>query len=119
MTTLTHDEFQNLLLSEDDDIFDAAVSMLPAEDHLEFLEARKKYRHLQEEFMDRLESECNSLVVLYLNLEEAASEKSALIAGAMYLKGVLEDHVDLRITGWTAPGRERLEEDPDDTIVKN
>ena len=50
MTTITHEEYQNLIFSEEEP-YEAAISMLPEEDRAEFLAAQNRYRTLHKEFI--------------------------------------------------------------------
>ena len=67
------------------------------------MEAQKTYRALMKKFTDALKALDPSLLRQYLHLEEAATDLFTYRADAMYLKGVMEEHVDLRKQGWTAP----------------
>ena len=102
MTPITHEEYQNLILSEEEP-YETAISILPEEDRAEFITAQNKYRPLQKEFMSKLKTLDPSLLKQYLRLEEAATDLFTFRSDSMYLKGVMDDHADLRIKGWSAP----------------
>lgn len=102
MTTITHEEYQNLIFSEEEP-YETAINMLPEEDRAEFLKAQNRYRTLQKDFMDRLKALDPSLLRFYLRLEEAATDRDTYRIDSMYLKGVMDDHADLRMQGWSAP----------------
>ena len=102
MTTITHEEYQNLISSEEEP-YETAISMLPEEDRAEFLKAQNRYRTLQKEFMSKLKTLDPSLLRQYLRLEEAATDRNTYRIDSMYLKGVMDDHADLRLQGWLAP----------------
>lgn len=102
MTTITHEEYQNLIFSEEEP-YEAAISMLPEEDRAEFLAAQNRYRTLQKEFMSKLKALDPSLLKQYLRLEEAATDRNTYRIDSMFLKGVMDDHADLRMKGWSAP----------------
>lgn len=102
MTTITHEEYQNLIFSEEEP-YETAISILPEEDRAEFIAAQNRYRTLQKEFMSKLKTLDPSLLRQYLRLEEAATDRNTYQIDAMYLKGVMDDHADLRLQGWSAP----------------
>ena len=79
------------------------ISIFPEEDRAEFIAAQNRYRTLQKEFMSKLKTLDPSLLRQYLRLEEAATDRNTYQIDAMYLKGVMDDHADLRIKGWSAP----------------
>ena len=75
MTTITHEEYQSLILS-DEEPYETAISMLPEEDRAEFLKAQNRYRTLQKEFMSKLKTLDPSLLRQYLRLEETATDRN-------------------------------------------
>ena len=80
-----------------------AIAVLPEEDHAKFLEVDLECRSLQDEFMTKLRLTDPLLFKLYLKLEESVNERAVIRANAMYLKGTLDEHIDLRMAGWRAP----------------
>ena len=108
---ITHEEYQNLVASEDDPYLDA-IRHLPDEDQDEYYKMNDKCRCLSDAFQRRLakidqssgsDDIVTSLVKEYLRVEEARNNRNSMMADAMYLKGILEEHADLRMQGWIAP----------------
>ena len=102
MAAITHEEYQNLILSEEDP-YEAAISQLPEEDRITFLTAQQKYRSMQKDFVEKLKATDQSLLQPFLRLEAAATERNTYRADAMYLKGIMEEHANLRFAGWVSP----------------
>ncbi len=80
------------LVSQEDDPYTRAVTSLPRKAKKDYQKAADHYKAIQSDFMDQLEKFSPDLLKMYLKVEAAATDRSGLLADAMYLMGITDTH---------------------------
>ena len=100
---LTRRQFDNLVNSEEEDLYINAINAAPEEYIKKYKKAKDVLHGRELEFLDNLEHVDKGLLADYLNINKLSSEVNTLQLDMMFCYGTSADHLDMRMKGWKAP----------------